>query len=392
MNGLFIFDQAIAQGTDGKIYDAIFTDSVFNRYLEHVDQLTILVRLRPADMKLIAERKIPPIDTKKIRVVDVPNLLSIKGLLQYKKAREIVHNEIDQSDIIFIREPSVLESMASNYARKRQKKYILEVGGCPWDTFWNQGIKGKLIAPIRYRSTKRTTENAKYVVYVTNKWLQKRYPTNGKYVCCSNVNIQCNEKNLKKRLDKIEQGKKNNQKQFIIGSIGDYDVRSKGHRYVIMSLAKLNNKNTGLTYRYQIVGSGDNSESVKIAKKYNVLEYIDFLKPMNHKDILQWLDSIDIYAQPSKQEGLPRSVIEAMSRGTSVIGANTGGIPELIGNDCVFSNGKQEVSEIVKIISELNFERMRELAYENFKNAQQYNSEIINERRREFFKEIIYSE
>ena len=114
-----------------------------------------------------------------------------------------------------------------------------------------------------------------------------------------------------------------------------------------------------------------------------------FLPPMNHNDILSWLDSINIYAQPSKQEGLPRSVIEAMSRGLAVVGAETGGIPELIRKECVFTNGKREVEEIVKIIKSIDSKKAIELANENFENAGNYNATIIEKRRSDFFQKII---
>ena len=42
-------------------------------------------------------------------------------------------------------------------------------------------------------------------VYVTNKFLQKRYPTKGKYQYCSDADIdKCNDSILEKRLAKIK--------------------------------------------------------------------------------------------------------------------------------------------------------------------------------------------
>ena len=51
--------------------------------------------------------------------------------------------------------------------------------------------------------------------------------------------------------------------------------------------------------------------------------------------MFELLDECDIYLQPSLQEGLPRSVIEAMSRGCACIGAATAGIPELLESEYV---------------------------------------------------------
>ena len=51
------------------------------------------------------------------------------------------------------------------------------------------------------------------------------------------------------------------------------------------------------------------------AKKMNVSNFIQFdgTLPSGQK-VYDWLDEVDIYLQPSFQEGLPRALIEAMSR------------------------------------------------------------------------------
>src|SRR5690606_42058407 len=83
-------------------------------------------------------------------------------------------------------------------------------------------------------------------------------------------------------------------------------------------------------FRYEIVGGGDQSYLRKIARKYGVADPVDFLGRITRKEVFQWLDKIDLYIQPSKTEGLPRALIEAMSRGLPCLGTRVGGIPELL--------------------------------------------------------------
>jgi glycosyltransferase involved in cell wall biosynthesis len=42
------------------------------------------------------------------------------------------------------------------------------------------------------------------------------------------------------------------------------------------------------------------------------------------------MDELDLYVIPSLGEGLPRALVEAMSRGLPAIGSRRGGIPELV--------------------------------------------------------------
>jgi glycosyltransferase involved in cell wall biosynthesis len=50
-------------------------------------------------------------------------------------------------------------------------------------------------------------------------------------------------------------------------------------------------------------------------------------------DVLTILQCGDIYCQPSRSEGLPLAILEAMSVGLPVVAANVGGIPEAVENN-----------------------------------------------------------
>ncbi|MFR9276345.1 glycosyltransferase [Finegoldia magna] len=76
-------------------------------------------------------------------------------------------------------------------------------------------------------------------------------------------------------------------------------------------------------------GGGNQDYLLSIAKTYHVEDRVIFWGRLSPEKVQEWMDKVDIYIQPSLQEGLPRSVIEAMSRGCLVLGARTG-IPELL--------------------------------------------------------------
>lgn len=100
--------------------------------------------------------------------------------------------------------------------------------------------------------------------------------------------------------------------------------------------------------------------------------------------MFSWYKNLDVYVQPSKQEGLPRSVIEAMSVGCPALGSNVAGIPELLDNDCLFNpdNNSQIIDAIEGM---LNKETMIAKARANFYRAKEYNLIDIEKRRQKIF-------
>lgn len=291
---------------------------------------------------------------------------------------------ISKQDFVIARLPSIYGSMAIYFARKQNKPYLIELVGCPWDSLWNHSWKGKLFALFMWFFTRKAVKKAPYVLYVTNQFLQYRYPCIGKTIGCSNVALPPLEQQiLEKRLIKIKQMGSN--KPVILGTIAAVNVRYKGQEYVIRAISQLNKE--GYDFEYHLVGGGDNSYLKSIAQRVNVADKVKFLGALPHEEVFEFLDKIDIYIQPSKTEGLPRALIEAMSRGCPSIGSKAGGIPELLDGDMLFKPGT--VNEIINILKRFNIEKMIEQADRNFEKAREYDKELLYEKRMKFYMEFI---
>lgn len=387
MKGLFCYDGPISKDTTGCYYAVALNDEVLSRYYYIATELTLAIRVREV-AESNALKGLSKIHLKNFSVVSCPNLSSVKGILFNRyKVQNILDKEIKLADFVVVRLPSFIGNLSVDIARKQGKPYFVEVVGCPWDAFWNLGIKGKLIAPYMKHATKTRVKQAPYAIYVTNDFLQDRYPTQGRQINCSNVSLkEFDDTVLERRLKHINEDKE----KIIIGTTAAVNVRFKGQQYIIKALAKLKEK--GITnFEYQLVGGGDQSYLTSIAEKYNVREQVKFLGAIPHDKVFEWLDTIDIYVQPSRQEGLPRALIEAMSRGIPAFGARTAGIPELLEANFIFSNTKNNIAEICKILRKFDKETMINQSKRNYVESKKYDKNLIETRRRNFFLDFANS-
>lgn len=381
MIGLFSFDGPLYKDKNGIYCNVTLTDEMFKRFFTVVDKLVIMVRTFKVD-KTYEEMNMKPLTIKNIKVVEVDNFNSIKGFLVDKsKFERQLEKYLCRVDMIFARMPSNTSNSVLKIAQKLNKPYLVEVGGCAWDSYWNHGIMGKIIAPLMFYREKKYVGGAEFATYVTKEFLQKRYSNNNITTNCSNVYLELmDNKVLEERLEKI---KNTNLNHLVFGqALNSIDVKYKGEHLFIQAMGNLKKK--GIIVEYQIVGLGTGNFIKQQAKKYDVSEQVKLLGTKKKEEIFHWLKDIDVYVQPSKQEGLPRSVIEAMSVGCPAIGSNLAGIPELLDKDCLFNPNRNK--EIV-IATErlLNRKNLEEKAKINFERAKEYNIKDIEERRQSIF-------
>lgn len=381
MIGLFSFDGPMYCDVNGVYCNTTITSEMFSRYFRVVDKLVVVIRTLHLDITY-EEASLKKVELEGLEFIEVPNLNSIQGFLNYRiKYQKIIREQVQNSDLIFARMPSVISDITIEIARDLEKKYMVEVGGCAWDAFWNHGLLGKIVAPYMFINEKKGVMNASYASYVTEKWLQNRYPSNCPSISASNVYLKStNITVLHKRLQKI----KNKKNTYIIGTTAAVNVRYKGQEYIIKAISKLNK--LGYNFEYELVGGGDTKYLKNLAKKLNIEDKVRFKGLLLHDEVFEWYDTIDFYAQPSKQEGLPRALIEALSRGLPSIGSMTAGIPELLQNEVIFENG--DVNQICHILEMLVKSNLERYAVDNFEKAKEYELENLNYKRNKIYDQF----
>lgn len=326
MKIVFAHDHRIYKYKNSYYSSGGLSDEVLKRYTDIFEQVTVLCRVIFIDKK---KGNLSKITNENINFVNCRWLSSV------------YRNEVRSADAVISRLPSINGMKVISYARKKKIPYFTELVGCPWDALWNHGLKGKLVSPFITIITKHQVKKSEYVLYVTKEFLQRRYPTSGINLSCSDVKIpltsySVEEKKIKK-LETLGQP----YRTVKIGTLAAIDVKYKGQQHVLGAIEIL--KKRGYKIHYDIVGNGSKEFLAHIIKNKNISKEVEIIGALPHLEVMSWLDEIDIYVQPSKQEGLPRALVEAMSRGCVCLGSNVGGIPELLEKKFIFSKIKPEV-------------------------------------------------
>lgn len=388
MDVVFAYGDKVALDTEGNFYiGSAFSQDVFERYLRHFDNIVLLMRkanVAPDDTKALS--RMNRLESNRITVEFLPDVWdSVHSFLSIRKRREYKQTVIKNIGLdcaVVARAPSSAGSIAVKYCNKIGKPILVEAVGCPWDSLWNHSWKGKVLAPLDWLSMRKSMKHADYAVYVTSEFLQHRYPTRGAQAAISDVELQpMDDSILQKRIEKIE----NHSGKIKLATAAAVNVAFKGQQFVIEALAKL--KEQGNTYfEYHLAGGGDNSALKNLAERLDVSEQVVFEGSLPHDKMFAWLDDMDLYIQPSLQEGLPRAVVEAMSRGLPTLGARTGGIPELLGEKYIFE--RKSVDGIVKLLPEITHEEMTVMAKNNFEHAKGFQKELLEKKRFDFYAEF----
>lgn len=351
-------------------------DNITQRYTSIYGDLTIICRaisIKPD------EKNLSRIENPLVRI----NAVHSSSLMISGKDKQKIRETVEKSDGVIVRLPSIIGEEVFKCAKQLKKPVLAEIVTCPWDSLWNHSLKGKVIAPVMWFKTRKSTKSADYVLYVTQQFLQRRYPTNGINIGCSDVELIDNKDNiLESRLESID--KKAENSELILGTLASLNTKFKGQQYVMEAIAKL--KSDGKKIKYRLAGGGDASYLHSVAKKLDIEDLIIWDGLVPHKDVFDWFAKLDLYIQPSEQEGLPRALVEAMSRACPCAGSDVGGIPELLQPEDIFK--RSSWNSIYSYLKEIRKDKLKANAKHNYEKALEYTKTSLAPIREKFYKDF----
>lgn len=202
---------------------------------------------------------------------------------------------------------------------------------------------------------------------------------------CSNVQLNKSDASvMEKRLERIN----NDKPLFSIGLIGSLSHAYKGIDVALDALGQI--KDQLPPFEFRILGAGNPDKWKRLAAQKGLTGQTVFCGTVaNGAAVNQWLDEIDLYIQPSFQEGLPRALVEAMNRGCPALGSSAGGIPELLDTGCIHRAGDSKTLAVTlqQAISDKEWQIRQ--AKRNFKEAAQYDKAELDPIRWNFWAEFV---
>ncbi len=379
---------------NGNIYSTTVCDYNFwKRYLHIFDEVGVFGRLSEVDEELIDK---PLANGPGVHFVCPVNFI---GPWQYLKKRgqlnTLAKRISEQYDAFILRVPGTMASLLWHHLRAKKKPYGVEVVGDPWDSYGPGSVKSILRPIFRRKSRKDMVSQcrrASVASYVTKYSLQKRYPPGCWSTHYSSINLPdtafIEEKAHNERIKRIK-AKQNHNGPWRICHIGMMEHLYKAPDVLIDAVADCIKK--GINIELALIGDGHfKAQLQKQVDRLGISDKVNFLgKLVPGGPVFKELDKSDLYVLPSRQEGLPRTIIEAMARGVPCIASNVGGIKELLLEEHMVSPGNAEplANKIMTVIT--NPVKMQKMATQNLKKSKKYCSSELDKRRKEFYKKVI---
>lgn len=360
-----------------------------NRYLRAFDCVCVAFRTKFVNSEDNLGKYSNRICDKKISFIPVPFFQGPKQFAtKYFSVIKSLKRGINDCDFAILRLPSTTAFAALSVARKRKIPYATEiVFDCQDAAETSESFLSKTIWRILHKMQVKACREALGVSCVTAQYLQKRYFPIRK------GSITSHYSSIELTPDFFKCERKYPQKDIVtlvhVANQVQFHSR-KGHNELIDVISLINKQNK----RARIVFVGEDYDGgiallTRYAENLGVAEDVHFTGYLSKRELRKQLENADIAVLPTRAEGLPRVVIEAMALGLPCITSPVSGNPELINKD--FLVRYDDIEGMTKACNTLidSKEIYERESRSNFIKSKEYSSEVLNPRRTEFYKSLI---
>lgn len=178
------------------------------------------------------------------------------------------------------------------------------------------------------------------------------------------------------------------QKENSIIYLGDVS-EIKGITTLITAWEKLNFKKD---WKLKLIGLYTQKYYAYLEKKFD-LSNVEFMGLLGHNEALKQMNECSIFVFPSKQEGFPNAVAEAMQLGMPILATKVGAIPEMLDDNAgilIDVDNLEQLIEGLKLLT--SDEKLRIKLSENAKcrAENEFSYSVIESKLKAVWKEVNY--
>lgn len=380
MNVTIPLEHHFLRTPDGRVWtETTFAYQFWQRYLQVFDSVRIIARVRNVDTARAGWKQA---SGSAVMFIDIPDY---HGPYQYlacwPRIRSVLREQARYSEAVILRVSSSLGSAFVNHFRRGQP-FGVEVVGDPYDVFQPGSVVHSLRPLFRVWFTadlKQHCHAACAAAYVTKHALQARYPCPAFSTSYSDVEIGADAS-----VSSPRDGTATRSGPPMLISIGTLAQMYKGVDVLIRAVARCVDQ--GFQLSLTVVGDGQHREELEqLAATLGLKGCVHFAGQLPAGSAVRdALDRADLFVMPSRQEGLPRAMVEAMARALPCIGSRIGGIPELLSEDSLVSVGDDAALAHAIMAVLQDPKRMARMSAENLARAHEFREESFVEKRTEF--------
>ncbi len=357
----------------------------WQRYLDVFDEVRLLARARPCQE--------PPDGWQQASgpgVVAVP-IPYYEGPVQYAKAvsriNAVIDDAIADAQALALRVPAPISAHTMR-ALRSGRPYSVEVCGDPYESFGPAtGSRHPLQPFFRWWYTKQLRQQcfgACAAAYVTETSLQRRYPPGPGAFTTHFSSIELTSEAIAETPRKYR-GTNGPVRVVAVGSLAQL---YKGPDVLIDAIDACRKAGVDLSLTW--VGDGKyRQDMLARVADLGLQDRIDFIGQLSTPAaVRERLDEANLFVLPSRTEGLPKAIIEAMARGLPCIGTSVGGIPELLPPEDMVPPGDAPAlaSRLREVLPD--GPRLNKMAHRNLEKAKAYRNDILRQRRIAFYRHL----
>jgi phosphatidyl-myo-inositol dimannoside synthase len=387
-------EQHFLRTRDGEIFVVGSEDrAFFVRYLDVFDEVLVVSR--------VADVETPPKNAKRADgervsfwpIRDFHGVAgTFRGGLAAARALDRVVARAERS-VFMLRPPGAVSLLAYGAIRRRGAPYAVELVTDPAESFRAEAYGSRLVAGLRrplVRIIASMCGNALAVSYVTERHLQSKYPARDEA-----VEFACPDGDLSPEVFErfaavaariaASPARLAPVRLFMTGRM---DRPFKGIDVAVGAVAAL--RHQGVSVTLEIAGGGRLLSSYRaLAERLGVGSAVNWLDEVSdHRALLDRLARADVFILPTRREGLPRALLEAMALGLPCIATPVAGIPELLdAEDLVPVEDRDALAQAIVAMASDRGRRLR-ASEKNHARALAFRATDLRARRVEFHRRV----